>query len=833
MEQSKDAVASFAENTDTAAFQSQQLLGDIKDLGVQFGTIMLPVLKDLISSVGEVVDWFAALDEEQKQTVIQVAAVAAAIGPLITFIGNATIAIQGMSAALAFLAANPIVAAIAGVAAVTAGVVALGAKANKDRIAALTEEFRDLAVETGVAEENMEEFAEAADLVSGALQRGDYMATFKSVNEQVNQLSANLGLTREQVVAIGLANENLSDNFRDQLQIINTQIKSVQEQKDEFDQIRELKKTGIAQAAEEKKKQEDITGELEKQAALRKKIEDRYQEQWELNKEVIESNKTELQQLEEQIADTEHLANATETYNDDRAKALEILYRRREELVEKETRIEQDAINERLDFLYKFNEDSLELEDERLYDLEHARREDLKRAEELGVDKLEIVEYYENKEQEIRDAIYEEDTKKMEEEHQKKIDIAKEQINTVVSTIIDVGVAGLGEAAGDFSDNISEIEEEIDSINDKYDEQIDALDDLGLTEAQYLSRVNQINDARQEELATQEEELAYQKKAAESLELVKEQIQGFGGALESFIKGDYLGAIIGLVTTVLQPAFDVLGTYMSEEMTDVLIRIGESLGQIGESLAVVLIPIMEILFRVFESVAKVTALVTETLEPFAPLLETVFELLDPIFDILDAFAPLLQLITKFGLLPLYAAAEAVNWALQPVVWLLNQVAKLAGGLERALDSIVDFIEDIGGGVGDFFGDVGDFFGDVGDFFGFDTGGVVTGSGATPIVVNESGQGEMMLSASSAGNALVNDFAQRIGSNIVNSMPMSDSLYGRLSSAQTSANQGTVVNVEGSTGEFVVNLDGRQIAQSTVGYINNRANKTLISKGSIV
>ena len=85
-------------------------------LGIAFGEILAPAIGSIASFLSDMAMQFAELSDGTKKTIVIIAALAAAIGPLIFLVG-------GLSAAFAFLLANPIVLAI------TAIVVAVGALA--------------------------------------------------------------------------------------------------------------------------------------------------------------------------------------------------------------------------------------------------------------------------------------------------------------------------------------------------------------------------------------------------------------------------------------------------------------------------------------------------------------------------------------------------------------------------------------------------------------------------------------------------------------------------------------------------------------------------------
>lgn len=91
----------------------KQLKNSIGDLGESFGMLLLPAVTNIIAAIRGLVDRLSALSEEQMKTILIVGALAAAIGPLI-------LVVTKLSAAVSFLAANPLVLAAAAVIALTA-----------------------------------------------------------------------------------------------------------------------------------------------------------------------------------------------------------------------------------------------------------------------------------------------------------------------------------------------------------------------------------------------------------------------------------------------------------------------------------------------------------------------------------------------------------------------------------------------------------------------------------------------------------------------------------------------------------------------------------------
>ena len=127
----------------TTASQIDMAKNAAVDLGISFGELLLPYILKLIEGLNGVVEKFSNLSEEDKKTIIAIAAVVAAVGPLLIIIGQLSggvgtvISVVGklipllfgtataegaaatstglLSGALNFLAANPIVLVIAAI----------------------------------------------------------------------------------------------------------------------------------------------------------------------------------------------------------------------------------------------------------------------------------------------------------------------------------------------------------------------------------------------------------------------------------------------------------------------------------------------------------------------------------------------------------------------------------------------------------------------------------------------------------------------------------------------------------------------------------------------
>lgn len=460
MEQSGDAVKNFAKNTDTLSFQSQALIGDLKDLGVQFGTILLPVIKEIVGGLSEFTEWVGDLDDDMKQWIITLAGFAAVAGPVIGAIG-------GISTALAFLAANPAVAALTAVTAIIVAVGTIGKIAEKKHVEKLSEQFGELAKSTGVAESELAAFSKQAELVAidvGLMQWADSM---EDVATQIGFISEETGLTIEQITQIGIESDNINEKFKGSLKTIQEQSIAAAEVTTELTEQESLTQQKLSD-------EEKISAELAEQQRIRQETETTYQSQWELNKSIIEGSRTELELLEEQIETTTRLGDASAQYNEDRILALQILQARKAELLDEEAQ----AV---IDFEETQKERRLEQAEEKLELLEIEREELLIRAEEMGAETHEIEAYYDQARADLRTQEEKDKAQKRKDE----VEAEKKKFQDMIK--ITKQFSGM---AGGILLNLLAIKTNI--IAKETQARIDGLDRESLGEEEYAKRVGEI-----------------------------------------------------------------------------------------------------------------------------------------------------------------------------------------------------------------------------------------------------------------------------------------------------------------------------------------------------
>ena len=107
MAMTSNAHGDFARTGGGAANQTRQLQESLKQLGVQFGDVMLPIFTKIVTKLNDLVEKFSELSPETKKTILIVAGLAAAIGPLLIVIGSMA---SGISALIgAFTVIIPVI----------------------------------------------------------------------------------------------------------------------------------------------------------------------------------------------------------------------------------------------------------------------------------------------------------------------------------------------------------------------------------------------------------------------------------------------------------------------------------------------------------------------------------------------------------------------------------------------------------------------------------------------------------------------------------------------------------------------------------------------------
>lgn len=97
---------------DNLAGQMQILMSQLQELAISFGDILMPVIRDVVSWVQQLVDKFNGLSPETKKVIAVILSIVAAIGPALFVIGKIISGVGGIITIIGAL--TPVVSAIAG-----------------------------------------------------------------------------------------------------------------------------------------------------------------------------------------------------------------------------------------------------------------------------------------------------------------------------------------------------------------------------------------------------------------------------------------------------------------------------------------------------------------------------------------------------------------------------------------------------------------------------------------------------------------------------------------------------------------------------------------------
>jgi len=133
----------FATTSDTAGFKMQKSLNGLKVVAIELGDSLVPVIEKISGAMEKATEKFKALSPEQKDMIVKVIAIVAAVGPMLIILGsvigalgNLAVAIKVVGTALQFLTMNPIGAVILGIAALIAIIVIIVKNWDNIKVAA-------------------------------------------------------------------------------------------------------------------------------------------------------------------------------------------------------------------------------------------------------------------------------------------------------------------------------------------------------------------------------------------------------------------------------------------------------------------------------------------------------------------------------------------------------------------------------------------------------------------------------------------------------------------------------------------------------------------------
>jgi len=146
MAQSSNALGDYINTSDGVANSTRSLQESIKELGQQFGVLLIPLAKDLIKSLKGIVDTLRGLTDNQKEAIIFFGKIIAIIGPVIAILGTLAGAISSIITLFAGLSGTALVVILGGIAAAAKYVITRfgGFKKSKENVDNLTGSVKEL-----------------------------------------------------------------------------------------------------------------------------------------------------------------------------------------------------------------------------------------------------------------------------------------------------------------------------------------------------------------------------------------------------------------------------------------------------------------------------------------------------------------------------------------------------------------------------------------------------------------------------------------------------------------------------------------------------------------
>ena len=105
MQGTADAQGDAERTAASTANQMKALQSEFKAMGEELGTLLIPIVQELLTHLRSLIEWFRGLSEEQQKTILVILAIVAAIGPLLIVLGSLAGAITAIITILPVIAA--------------------------------------------------------------------------------------------------------------------------------------------------------------------------------------------------------------------------------------------------------------------------------------------------------------------------------------------------------------------------------------------------------------------------------------------------------------------------------------------------------------------------------------------------------------------------------------------------------------------------------------------------------------------------------------------------------------------------------------------------------
>jgi hypothetical protein len=316
MEQTSRFAGDFVNTSDELANSTRITTAMVKNEAAEFGKQLLPIMLDVIKAGRSLIGSLGSMSDEQRRTILTVAALAAGFGPLVLGVAKAIEAVKLLQGAMIALSANPIGLALAGIAALYIGLKKLGEENNKKMLAEVGEKFGEIGELAGVSAQKISDVQEAIARAS----RGG--GSFTEMQAMTQQIAQDLGISVQQVALIGIKSEKTTEEMKRTLRSIKDVADVEQTRLSYMPGTVEFQKRVASLTKETADATEDIAvktkqskEELEKYKNARSDI-----------LSILEGEKSEYQKLQDQIDELNQVQwKQGSKLEEDRLKAIQIL----------------------------------------------------------------------------------------------------------------------------------------------------------------------------------------------------------------------------------------------------------------------------------------------------------------------------------------------------------------------------------------------------------------------------------------------------------------------------------------------------------------------------
>lgn len=245
MDVTADAQGDFIRTGGGAANQTRMLKEQLKQAGADIGKILLPTITDLLKTVNGLLQEFQELNPETKKTIVTIALISAAVGPVLSVLGHLTSgvgnlvkglssAVKAISGGAGFLGAlsaligpaGTVVVAIAAVAAVVGGLIIAfsGAESETDK---LRKKYEELNKEIEESRKQFETQVAETETNAGAAQKlADELYTLADKEKKTNAEKKRMVSLVEQLNSVY---PDLNLEINEQTGLLNKQYKTVKD----------------------------------------------------------------------------------------------------------------------------------------------------------------------------------------------------------------------------------------------------------------------------------------------------------------------------------------------------------------------------------------------------------------------------------------------------------------------------------------------------------------------------------------------------------------------------------------------------------------------------